>query len=183
MAWYDYGIRGRDDHFMFVSSGISEPITGYTNLSGYVGVGSFSLNPSPTAGEVTRTLLTTTTKGTQIYVEKRATLNNNVQFYTPTELKNQWDYGCRIVWKRENNESSGGQGYSSGWFSKFIAGDGSIYDHNFRKEPDGFKWAYPTQAMPKSGASGGATNQVAMVKTSRGLEFYAVGFPWPKNPT
>lgn len=174
MAWWDLGIRGRDGEYLVKSGGLSYPLTpSLPNIVNPVFVGSVSYDTNPELGVTYKKLLLTTGSGTQIYLEYQAQKLENVDLYLPTEQKNCWQFNMNISLRKNGTDlvfSSGGGGYCS----TIIAGEGSIYNWNYRRTNGGIDGAH---AYPRSKESGGATNQIAMISQSDGLYFYAVGFP------
>lgn len=177
-AWWDFGVRGRDDEYLVKSGAITQPVTGYYNISGFIQVGSVSYNPSPEENTRYSVLLLTTGGGTQVYIDYYAVKSTNIHVYAPEENVNVWVYQHRIRVKKGTsewfvNESNGG------FFSSVIAGEGSIYQRNYRILGSSDVFNSPSNCYPRGKQGGGATNQIAMISDSNGLYFYAIGFPCP----
>lgn len=182
MAWWEFGIKGRDGYnSMSISGGLTyHGASIVPDMIGGAGAGSFALDPNALDGSIQRHLLVTTSGGTQVYVETRATDHPDHQFYFPTERDTYKQFECRIVVKKGDSEWFVNT-YNTGQFARIIAGSGSIYEYNYRDYSAGlFKdngnIINPASAFPMSKEGGGTTNQVAMITTATGLEFYVVGY-------
>ena len=175
MAWYDHGIAGKNgDMMLYASGGVTQPITGFYNLSGGRTVGSAAI----TEQEQHDTLLCTTASGTQIFLRVKRYTTPNVQYYLPTELKTQANYYSCIYLKKGTSELFFGEDTYS--FASVIAGENNIYDANIRLYPNGpwvdHKVVSPNVCYPVSARSGGGTQQIAMTVDATGIKFWEVGF-------
>lgn len=176
MAWWDYGIKGKDNDIMMKSGSVSQPLTGFDNLNGFISVGSIVLHETETPYTQ---LMLTTGQGTQIYLKMYPTKTTGAQLYFPTETGTVYSYTNTIVLKKGSSslELSGGSPLGN----RVLGGSGSIYDCQYRTYGasglfDGQKIRSLFHAYPRSKGSGGGTQQVAIITSSAGIDFYIVGF-------
>lgn len=175
MAWYSHGIAGKNgDMMLYASKGITEPTSGFYNLTGGRMVGSCAV----TEQEQHDTLLCTTASGTQIYLRVKRYTSSGVQMYNPTETVTTASYYSSVYLKKGDRELQFG---SDTWsFAEVIAGENSIYNCGVRRYSNGGyvngRVVTPNIAYPLSGASGGGTQQIAMTVDAVGAHFWEVGF-------
>lgn len=177
MAWWDNGIHGKNGGSLLSSGGVSYPVSGLANIDSYIGCGSVSYNASPEEGQTFPFLLCTTEGGTQIFMDVIATRSSGT-VYVPEEVVNLWYYQHRIRLRKSGTEWYTDILYG-GACSTFIAGEGSIYNYNYRRDSGHIN--SPLSAYPRSGRSGGTTNQIGLVSGSDGLRFYAIGFRYESD--
>ena len=176
MSWWDYGIKGRDNDVMLKSGGVSQPISGFDNISGYISCGSIVLHESTDAYPQ---LLITTGQGTQIYINLQA-VKNPATLYFPDDTGHVYKYNNSLMLKKGSTSLTFTGGSPIG--NSVLAGANSIYDAMYRTYGaaglfDGQRIRSAAYAYPRSKSSGGATQQIGMISSSAGLDFYIVGFP------
>ena len=119
MAWWDFGIRARDDDgSMVASKGVSYPHSTFANLDNFIPIGSVALHNAAEIGVPYRQLLITTGGGTQIYAEMTLTSKDNVQLYNPSEMAGINRYNMKLVIRHGNADvwsslSAGGFGFTT----------------------------------------------------------------------
>lgn len=178
MAWWDFGVRGRDDEVLIKSGNATKPNTADVNLSSFVQVGSVGYNASPTQDAKYSVLLLSTGGGTQIYLDYYARKVTNRHVYLPDEDVNLWYFESRIRLRKDGTEWYVAQ-LNGGAGSTIIAGGGSIYNYIYRAGSGDATFNSPGNCYPRAKQGGGTTNQIGMVSDSTGLTFYAVGFSCP----
>ena len=174
MPWYGNGLQGRDGSLYLNSDGIVEISPTFYSLNGGQIIGSVAI----TEQEEHNSLLMTVPSGTQIYLKVRRTTASNYHFYNPEEYLNVANYNSSIMIKKGESSLEFTSGFS---FAFVIAGENNIYDAGCRSYSNGGwidgKCVTPTLAFPKTGRSGGGTQQIAMTQDSYGLHFWKVAFP------
>ena len=183
MPWYDYGIQGRNgNNNLYKSGGLaSTSVTNWYEISDYIGVGSVSLHESMTSGERHETLLTTTPSGTQIYVVVENTVTPGVA-YNPYEEVMYNSYASGIKLRKDGRELEFPLNHNAGYTLRgsiyecmnrvFGGSDGTLFADNGRFTGN------ILQAMPRSKSEGGATQQICMITSASGIDFYIVGYPF-----
>ena len=173
MPWYGNGLQGRDGSLYLNSDGIVEISPGFYSLNGGQIIGSVAI----TEQDEHNSLLLTVPSGTQIYLKVKRT-TGSAQVYNPTETVTVAGYNSSIMIKKGDSSLEFTSGYS---FAGVIAGENNIYDYQCRTEPGGGwvdgKCTSPDFAFPRTGRSGGGTQQIAMTTDSYGLHFWKVAFP------
>lgn len=173
MSWWDRGIADKNGRGLIPSGGISYPDGVHHNVDGFISAFSVALSGDPIEGREYEHLLCTTKAGTQVFIVTRASLQRNVEVYLPTETVNIWNWGYLIRLKKSGTSLDLG-GFSSGYDGSLIAGEGSIYNFNYRRGNGYFN--NPLGCFPRNKASAGATNQFAIICSDTGISFYVVGF-------
>lgn len=184
MAWWDFGIKGKNNENNLSNSGAIayKSTSNLPDLINAIPIGSFVLHNSDPDGTKYRQLLTTTSGGTQIYLECLVNDIPNYQLHFPDETALIKEIGTRIIVKKGGTEWYVSEGYNTSNASRCVANTGSIYEYNYRNYAEGLfpnngvNIVNPNSAFPKSKESGVNVNQVSMVKTSAGLDFFAIGY-------
>ena len=175
MPWYGNGLQGRDGSLYLNSDGITEISPTFYSLNGGQIIGSCAI----TEQSEHSTLLITVASGTQIYLKVTRSTTPNVHYYNPDEYLTQANYYSGIYLKKGNTTLSFGEDNYS--FASVIAGSNNIYNDNCRLYSNGGwvdgKCSTPALAFPRTGRSGGGTQQIAMTTDSYGLHFWKVAFP------
>lgn len=176
MPWYGNGLQGRDGSLYLNSDGIVEISPTFYSLNGGQIIGSVAI----TEQDRHKSLLITVPSGTQIYLNVGRYLNTGQQLYNPSEVVTTASYmtGVTLHHKDGTDLNLDVDGFS---FAEVIAGENNIYDCACRRYSNGGwidgKCVTPALAFPKTGRSGGGTQQIAMTSDSYGLHFWKVAFP------
>ncbi len=174
MPWYGNGLQGRDGSLFLNSDGITQPTPGFYDLQGGQIIGSVACTEDDEHGS----LLITVASGTQIYLKVRRYTTPGVTMYNPTETVTTASYYSGIYLRKDGTELHfSDDNYS---LAEVIAGENNIYNCGIRRYSNGGwvddKVVSPNVCFPRSGRSGGSTQQIAMTQDSYGLHFWKVGF-------
>ena len=175
MPWYGNGLQGRDGSLYLNSDGIVEISPTFYSLNGGQIIGSSAI----TEEDRHKTLLITVPSGTQIYLNVGRSTVPNTHVYNPDEYITKAVYSSGITIKKGDTHLDFDiDGFT---FAEVIAGEMGIYDYGCRSYSNGGwidgKCVTPELAFPRTGRSGGGTQQIAMTYDSYGLHFWKVAFP------
>ena len=176
MAWWDFGIAGKNGNGIVASGGVEYPVTGQASLVHYINVGSVALPLAAEQGQVFPSLSVTACSGTQVFIE------STLMFYTdndyvglPTENVRSAQYGFRLRLHKNGTDLNVSNTFIGGYHSTVIAGTDSIYNYNYRKTFGNIN-TYG-RAFPRAKEAGANVNQVAITTDASGIHFYVVGYP------
>lgn len=181
--WWDYGLKSSNGTNMPASGGVITSTTGggysFIHLQNARGAGSFSLEDR-LSGTYHRTI-STLPSGVQIVLEIQVLPSPGTFAYFPTETVTAYQHKTRLGIYKNGTSAYFGSGTGTG--CSVIGGSMNIYNFYYRTmSPTGLFLSNGEiidigAAYPAAKSGGGATNQLALISRSGGIDVYITGFP------